>query len=53
MIKRVAANIKAAISLILSEDIAALRTFTKNATDSVYRFIGRGQGAVWRNKKKK
>ncbi len=52
MFKRVAANIKAAISLIVNEDIAAMRTFAKNAIDSVYRFIGRGQSAVWRNKKK-
>jgi hypothetical protein len=52
MLKKVAANIKAAISLIINEDIAALRTFAKNTTDSVSRFIGRGHSEVWRNKKK-
>jgi hypothetical protein len=52
MFKKAAANIKAAILLIVNEDIAALRTFAKNTTDSVFRFISRGQSEVWRNKKK-
>jgi hypothetical protein len=52
MFKRVASNIKAAVSLIVNEDIAALRTFAKNAIGSVFRFIGRGQSEVWRNRKK-
>jgi hypothetical protein len=52
MLKKVTANIKAAISLIVNEDITALRTFTKNTTDSLFRFIGKGQSEVWRNKKK-
>ena len=52
MLKKIAANIKAAILLIVNEDIAAIRTFTKQTADSFLRFIGRGQSEVWRNKKK-
>jgi hypothetical protein len=52
MLKNFAANIKAAILLIVNEDIAAIRTFAKQTADSFLRFIGRGQSEVWRNKKK-
>jgi hypothetical protein len=52
MLKKVTANIRAAISLIVNEDITAMRTFAKKTADSLFRFIGRGQSVVWRNRKK-
>lgn len=52
MLKKVTANIKAAILLIVNEDLAAMRTFAIKTADLLFRLIGRGQSEVWRNRKK-
>ncbi len=52
MTKKITAEIRAAIMLIVTEDLAALRAFFKNVTISVSKSVGKYQEAIWQNKKR-
>ena len=52
MLKKITAEIKAAVMLIVAENLTALRTFFKNVTNSVSKSIGEHQDAIWQNKKR-
>jgi len=52
MLKKVATNIKAAVVLIATENVAALRMFIKNVKNSVFKSTTKHQNAMWRNKKR-
>jgi hypothetical protein len=52
MPKKVTSDIKAAVVLILTENIAALRMFVKNVTNSVLNFVSKHQNAMRRGKKR-
>ncbi len=39
MLKKVTTDIKAAVVLIVTENLTALRMFVKNVTNSVYKFV--------------
>ncbi len=52
MLKKITAEIKAAVMLIVAENLTALRAFFKNVTNSVSKSIGEHQDAIWQNKKK-
>jgi hypothetical protein len=45
-------KIRAAIALIVTEDITALRAFFKNVTNSVSKSAGKYQEAILQNKKR-
>jgi len=51
MLKKVTADVKAAVVLIVTENIAALRMFVKNVTNSVSKFVSKHQNAMRRDKK--
>jgi hypothetical protein len=52
MLKKVTTNIKAAVVLIVTENVAALRMFVKNVTNSVFKSISKRQDAKLRGKKR-
>ena len=52
MLKKVTGEIRAAIILIVTEDIAALRTAARNATNLISRSIGKHQRTICQDKKK-
>ncbi len=52
MLKKVTTNVKAAVVLIVTENVAALRMFVKNVTNSVFKSAAKHQKAMWRNKKR-
>ena len=52
MSKKISAEIKAAIALIVTEDITALRAFFKNVTNSVSKSSGKYQESILQNKKR-
>ncbi len=52
MLKKVTTDIKAAVVLIVTENLTALRMFVKNATNSVIKFVSKHQNAMWRDKKR-
>ena len=52
MPKKVTSDIKAAVVLIVTENIAALRMFVKNVTNSVFKFVSKHQNAMRRDKKR-
>ena len=52
MVKKITGEIRAAIMLIVTEDIAALRTLAKNATNLVSKTIGKHQNTICQDKKK-
>ena len=52
MLKKVTTNIKAAVVLIVTENVASLRMFVKNVTNSVFKSTAKHQNAMWRNKKR-
>lgn len=41
MLKKVSTNIKAAVVLIVTENVAALRMFVKNVTNSVFKSVSK------------
>ncbi len=41
MLKKVTTNIKAAVVLIVTENVAALRMFVKNVTNSVFKSVSK------------
>lgn len=43
MLKKVTTDVKAAVVLIVTENLTALRMFVKNATNSVVRFVSKHQ----------
>jgi hypothetical protein len=56
MLKKVTTNIKSAVVLIVTENVAALRMFVKNVTNldcrqtsSVFKSTAKHQNAMWRN----
>ena len=51
MLKKVTTDIKAAVVLIITENLTALRMFVKNVTNSVIKFVSKHQNAIWRDKK--
>jgi hypothetical protein len=52
MVKRITGEIRAAIILIVTEDIAALRTLAKNATNLISKPLGKHQTTICQDKKK-
>jgi len=52
MLKKVTANIKAAVVLIVTENVTALRMFVKNVTNSVFKFVSKHQDVTWGDKKR-
>jgi len=52
MLKKVTTDIKAAVVLIVTENVAALRMFVKNAKNSVFKSAAKQQDAKWREKKR-
>jgi hypothetical protein len=52
MLKKVTSDVKAAVVLIVTENLTALRMFVKNVTNSVFKFVSKHQKAMWRDKKK-
>jgi len=50
MLKKVATDIKAAVLLIVTENVTALRMFVKNITNS--KSSAKHQNAMWRDKKR-
>ena len=52
MSKKITAGIKAAVVLIVAENVTALRTLLKNATNLVSKSVGKHQNAIWQNRKK-
>jgi len=52
MLKKVTTDIKAAVVLIITENLTALRMFVKNVTNSVIKFVSKHQKAMRRDKKR-
>jgi hypothetical protein len=52
MSKKISTEIRAAIALIVTEDLTALRAIFKNVTNSVSKSSGKYQEAIWQNKKR-
>ncbi len=52
MLKKVTTDIKAAVVLIVTENVTALRMFVKNVTNSVFKFVSKHQDVTWGNKKR-
>jgi len=52
MLKKIAGEIRAAVMLILTEDLAALRNIATNATTLISKSIGKHQSAICQDKKK-
>ena len=52
MLKKITTKIRAAVMLIVVENLTALRTFFKNITNSVCKSVGKHQDAIWQSKKK-
>ena len=53
MLKKVTTDVKAAVVLIVTENLAALRTFVKNVTNSVVKFVSKHQNPMPRDKKRR
>ena len=53
MLKKVTTNIKAAVVLIVSENVAALRMFVKNVTNSVFKSAAEHQNVKLRDETKR
>jgi len=51
-VKKITGEIRAAIMLIVTEDIAALRTVARNATNLICKSIGKHQSTICQDKKK-
>lgn len=51
MLKKVTTDIKAAVVLIVTENLTALRMFFKNVTNSVLKFVSKYENAIWPDKK--
>jgi len=51
MLKKVTTDVKAAVVLIVTENLTALRMFVKNVTNSVIKFVSKHQKAMRRDKK--
>lgn len=53
MLKKVTTDdIKAAVALIVAENIAALRMFVRNITNSIFKSTAKNQDAKWWGKKR-
>jgi len=52
MLKKISAEIRAAVVLIVAENLAALRAFSKNVTNRASKSLGGHQNAIWQSKKK-
>ena len=52
MLKKVTTDIKAAVVLIATEDLTALRMFAKNVTNSVFKPTAKHQGGEVAGQKK-
>jgi len=52
MLKKVTGEIKAAVVLIVTENVTALRNFTKNVTNSVHKSFSKHFNVMWRGKKR-
>ena len=52
MLKKVTTDIKAAVVLIVTENLTALRMFVKNVTNSVFKYVSKHQKAMRRDKKR-
>jgi len=52
MLKKVTTDIKAAVVLIVTENLTALRMFVKNVTNSVFKFVSKHRKAMCRDKKR-
>ncbi len=52
MLKKVTTDIKAAVVLIVTENLTALRMFVKNVTNSVFKSNAKHQDATLRDKKR-
>jgi len=52
MLRKITTGIRAAVVLIVAENVTALRTLHKNATNLVYKSVGKHQNAIWQNRKK-
>jgi len=51
MPKKVTTDVKAAVVLIVTENLTALRMFVKNVKSSVFKFVSKHQKAMHRDKK--
>ncbi len=51
MMKKVTADIKAAIVLIVTENIAALRMFIRHLTNSIFKSAPKQQNTKWQDKR--
>ena len=51
MPKKVTTDVKAAVVLIVTENLTALRMFVKNVKSSVVKFVSKHQKAMHRDKK--
>jgi hypothetical protein len=52
MLKKITTEIRAAVMLIIAENLTALRAFFKNVANSVSNFNSEHQEAIWQNKKR-
>jgi len=52
MLKKVTTDIKAAVVLIVTENLTALRMFVKNVTNSVFKSTAKRQDTKLRDKKR-
>ena len=52
MLKKITTEIRAALILIVAENLAALRNFFKSITNSVCKSFGKHQDAIWQSKKR-
>jgi len=52
MLKKVTTDIKAAVLLIVTENVTALRMFVKNVTNSAAHFVSKHRNAMWQHRKK-
>ncbi len=53
MLKKVTTDIKAAVVLIVTENLTALRMFVKNVTNSVFKFVSKKHQKAMRRDKKR
>ena len=52
MLRKITTGIRAAVVLIVAEDVTALRALLKSTTNLVSKSIAKHQNAIWQDKKK-
>jgi len=52
MLRKITTGIRAAVVLIVAENVTALRNLLKNTTNLVFKSGAKHQDAIWQSKKK-